>query len=106
MTVSTPTLTPRIVSAERSLLALNVSSAIREDSFMSSSFISHFRLPIADGPFSIADCRLPIADFRCLSVSCDFVDRSLVHKKQPACYHEIANRQSKIGNCITRLAEP
>ena len=39
MTVMTPTLTPRIVSAERSLFARSVSSAIRADSLMSSSLI-------------------------------------------------------------------
>src|SRR5215216_5542830 len=39
ITVTTPTLTPRIVSAERSLLARNVSSAMTADSLMSSSLI-------------------------------------------------------------------
>src|SRR6266849_9936111 len=36
--VTTPTLTPRIVSAERSLFAQTVSTAISADSLMSSSF--------------------------------------------------------------------
>jgi hypothetical protein len=39
ITVMTPTLTPRMVNDERSLLARNVSSAITADSLMSSSRI-------------------------------------------------------------------
>ena len=37
MTVMTPTLTPRIVNAERNLFARKVSKAISADSLMSSS---------------------------------------------------------------------
>src|SRR5215217_1911473 len=49
MMVTTPTLTPRMVNAERSLLARNVSNAIRADSLMSSSRISLYcQLPIAN----------------------------------------------------------
>src|SRR5688500_612838 len=40
MIVTTPTLTPRIVSAERSLFVRSVSSAIKADSLMSSSRIA------------------------------------------------------------------
>src|SRR5687767_4965558 len=40
MTVSTPTLTPRIVSDERSLFVRIVSIAINADSFMSSNRIA------------------------------------------------------------------
>src|SRR3954465_12668995 len=39
-TVMTPTLTPRMVSAERSLFERTVSSAIKADSRMSTTFIS------------------------------------------------------------------
>src|ERR1700752_6138 len=42
ITVTTPTLTPRIVNVERSLLARNVSSAMIADSLMSSNRISLF----------------------------------------------------------------
>src|SRR5215510_14213564 len=42
MTVTTPTLTPRIVNAERSLLARNVSSAISADSLMSSNLMKKY----------------------------------------------------------------
>src|SRR5436190_4326275 len=55
ITVTTPTLTPRMVNDERSLLARNVSSAMSEDSFMSSNRMGNFR-------FQISDCRLKIAD--------------------------------------------
>ena len=41
-TVKTPTVTPSIVSAERSLFALNVEKAITADSLMSSNVINHF----------------------------------------------------------------
>ena len=40
ITVMTPTLTPRIVSDERSLLARNVETAIFADSLMSSKAIN------------------------------------------------------------------
>src|ERR1051325_3898665 len=40
ITVTTPTLTPRIVNAERSLLARNVSSAMSADSLTSSNVIT------------------------------------------------------------------
>src|SRR6266849_7562524 len=40
MTVATPTLTPRIVSAERNLFARTVSSAMKADSLRSMKFIS------------------------------------------------------------------
>jgi len=39
ITVTTPTLTPRIVNDERSLLLRTVSIAIQADSFMSTKFI-------------------------------------------------------------------
>jgi hypothetical protein len=39
ITVMTPTLTPRIVNAERSLLLRNVSNAINADSLTSSNLI-------------------------------------------------------------------
>src|SRR2546421_13063554 len=42
ITVTTPTLTPRMVSADRSLLLRTVSSAINADSRMSIKFISHW----------------------------------------------------------------
>ena len=50
MTVTTPTLTPRIVNAERNLFARNVSIAMKADSLMSSS-----RILIV-----IANCQLPL----------------------------------------------
>src|SRR5215212_2706501 len=54
MMVITPTLTPRIVNAERSLFARNVSNAIRADSLISSSRIFLYcQLPIADFQFEI-----------------------------------------------------
>src|SRR5437588_62511 len=40
ITVTTPTVTPRIVNAERSLFARSVSMAIMADSFVSASLIS------------------------------------------------------------------
>jgi len=51
ITVTTPTLTPRIVNAERNLLLRSVSNAINADSFTSSNLI--VLLPISN-------CRLPI----------------------------------------------
>src|SRR5215204_1670272 len=56
MMVTTPTLTPRIVNAERSLFARNVSNAIRADSLMSSNLIFLYcQLPIADCQFKESD---------------------------------------------------
>src|SRR5690349_14312453 len=43
ITVTTPTLTPRIVNVERSLLARSVSSAMSADSLMSSNLIKKYR---------------------------------------------------------------
>src|SRR5690349_690357 len=57
ITVTTPTLTPRIVNAERSLLLRSVSSAIKADSLTSSNrirFISNCQMPIAD--LGAVDC--------------------------------------------------
>src|ERR1043165_9087187 len=48
ITVTTPTLTPRIVNAERSLLARNVSNAIRADSLMSSNRITQLLMLQSD----------------------------------------------------------
>src|SRR5215213_1038846 len=77
--VTTPTLTPRIVNAERRLFARNVSNAIRADSLMSSSRIFLY-------------CQMPIAD-------CQFQESAKLLK-----WLSIGNRQLEIGNHSARSA--
>src|SRR6185503_14589770 len=50
-TVITPTLTPRIVSPERTLLVRNVSTAIQADSFTPSNFMICRGVPLWAPPF-------------------------------------------------------
>ncbi len=95
--VITPTLTPKIVSDERSLFAHTVSAAISADSLMSSSFI--------------ADCRLPIADLLLALSALNLVQLSL--EQMPTRFFPlliiITNRQSAMGNGLkpgTRYLRP
>src|SRR2546422_11434965 len=89
MIVTTPTLTPRIVSDERSLFARSVSTAIKADSLMSSIRIE----------FQISDCRGPV--FRGLAVNTSHETATTLEESA------IANRQSEIisfrSQCLNRI---
>src|SRR5262249_39138022 len=63
-TVTTPTLTPRIVNAERNLLVRTVSNAIKADSLTSMKFISLFPLSSGRGNLLGSQCFNRI-QFRC-----------------------------------------
>src|SRR5438445_5384178 len=81
--VMTPTLTPKIVSDERSLFAHTVSTAISADSLMSSNFI-------ADCPLPLADLLLPLSGLNLVQLSLEQMPTRLF----VADYHS----KSAIGN--------